>query len=232
MDISPNIMRADEKNKRVYILLTRTDTYLSRLIAAVTRTRYTHASLSLDFYLTRLYSFGRLYAYNPFIGCFKREETTSGVYARFRRSPCALFELEVTEASYEAISARIAELERNKERYRYNFIGLFANYIGVPLRRERHYFCSEFVADTLVRGDALRINRDPSLVRPSDFLEMAELKPIFVGTLETLDEYVKERIKTEYGEDAPLVLGKAYATTRKVLVSGLLLVLVSRFKRA
>lgn len=187
-------MRTGEKTKSVYILLTRTDTIMSRIIAAVTGKPYTHASLGLDFALTRLYSFGRLYAYFPFIGCFKREETTSGVYARFRRSPCALFELKVTEYSYDAICTRVFELERHASKYKYNFIGLFANYFGFPIRRDRHYFCSEFVADTLVRGDALRISRDPSLVRPSDFLEMVELRTLFIGTIETLDSFIAQSV--------------------------------------
>jgi hypothetical protein len=184
-------MQAGIINKKVYILLTRTNTLISRLIATVTGTRYTHAALSLDYRLTRLYSFGRLYTYYPFIGRFKHEQTSSGVYGRFRRSPCALFELQVSETSYDAICARIAEILRQRDRYKYNIIGLLGNYVGRPIRRKYRYFCSEFVADTLIRGDALRLNRDPALVRPSDFLEMVELKPVFYGTIETLEDFIK-----------------------------------------
>ncbi len=229
-------MRDCEKSKSVYILLTRTDTFMSRIIAAVTQARYTHASLSLDYGLNRMYSFGRLYAYFPFIGCFKREETTSGVYARFRRSPCVLFELKVTETSYNAICAHIGELERHASRYKYNLLGLFTNYIGLPVRREHHYFCSEFVADTLVRGDALRLARDPSLVRPSDFLEMVELKPVFAGTIETLDEFIRQRVRVaseaKLIQKYPAPQNEPSAATRRAFAAGMILSVLSRFKGA
>lgn len=197
-------MQAGIINKKVYILLTRTNTLISRLIATVTGTRYTHAALSLDYRLTRLYSFGRLYTYYPFISRFKHEKTSSGVYGRYRRSPCALFELQVSETSYDAICARIAEILRHRDRYKYNIIGLLGNYVGRPIRRKYRYFCSEFVADTLMRGDALRLNRNPALVRPSDFLEMAELKPVFSGTIETLEDFIKRSAETDSERSEPV----------------------------
>lgn len=200
-------MNSTAKDKTVYIMLTRTDTFISKLIAVATRTKYTHAALSLDLSLTKLYSFGRLYAYIPWIGCFKHENTATGVYRRFRNSPCALFRLEVSESAYDAICARIREMTLDSGRYRYNIIGLFGNYIGHPIYRENYYFCSEFVADTLIRSDALRLSREPSLVRPNDFLEMGELKPVFFGTLASLREY----LGCEQSERAGFSFPSAYA---------------------
>jgi hypothetical protein len=233
-------MQDSIKNKKIYILLTRTNTLISRIIATVTGTRFTHAALSLDYRLTRLYSFGRLYTYYPFIGRFKHEQTSSGVYGRFRRSPCALFELQVSEYSYDSISARIAELIRHRDRYKYNFIGLFGNYVGQPIRRKYHYFCSEFVADTLIRGDALRIRRDPALVRPSDFLEMVDLKPVFYGTIETLESFVNSDVDsvepvgelpevTTAGECEPV---EGDRPTRQPIGIGMFISLISRLRRA
>jgi Orthopoxvirus protein of unknown function (DUF830). len=216
-------MKPTANNKTVYILLTRTDTLFSRFIANITGNEYTHAALSLDYELTQLYSFGRLYAYIPWIGCFKREETAAGVYKRFPDSPCALFELKVNELSYDAINARICEIARESSRYRYNVIGLFGNYINKPIRRERRYFCSEFVADTLIRGDALRLRRDPALIRPSDFMEMVEFKRIYSGTLESLDEYIKQNECDNF---------KLKEELNKPLYTAVFNILRSRFKRA
>ena len=45
--------------KDIYILLTKCDTLFSKAIYKITRAEYTHASISLDRELTKLYSFGR-----------------------------------------------------------------------------------------------------------------------------------------------------------------------------
>ncbi len=56
------------ENKKIYIVLTRTNTILSRMIGFIKDDEYTHASISLDRHLSKMYSFGRKYTYNPFVG--------------------------------------------------------------------------------------------------------------------------------------------------------------------
>ena len=56
--------------KKIYIILTFTGTILSRIVRIYTRKEYSHVSISLDQDLTKMYSFGRLNAYNPFSGVF------------------------------------------------------------------------------------------------------------------------------------------------------------------
>ena len=51
------------ENKKIYIVLTRTNTILSRLIGFIEDDEYTHASISLDRGLSQMYSFGRKYSY-------------------------------------------------------------------------------------------------------------------------------------------------------------------------
>ena len=63
----------------IYILLTRTNTILSRAIHAAPGNDYTHAALSLDDSFTRLYSFGRKYRYSYLPAGFVRESVEGGV---------------------------------------------------------------------------------------------------------------------------------------------------------
>lgn len=46
--------------KSIYILLTKSDTYISKIIRLTTDDTYTHASISFTEDLEPLYSFGRL----------------------------------------------------------------------------------------------------------------------------------------------------------------------------
>src|SRR5690554_939767 len=66
--------------KKIYIVLTRTNTILSRLISIIKNDEYTHASISLNKDLNYMYSFGRKNKYNPFIGRFVKENIDEGVY--------------------------------------------------------------------------------------------------------------------------------------------------------
>ena len=61
--------------KACYVVLCRTGTILSRAIGKLTGDWYTHASISFDDNLCSMYSFGRLWSYNPWIGGFVKEST-------------------------------------------------------------------------------------------------------------------------------------------------------------
>ena len=66
--------------KKVYIVLTNTGTFLSRIVTVYTRKEFSHVSISLDENLNYMYSFGRLNAYNPFIGGFVHESPKYGTF--------------------------------------------------------------------------------------------------------------------------------------------------------
>ena len=55
----PHFLSRQQEYRSVYILLTRSDTYFSRLIHLLTAEDYTHVSICLDADLQHFYSFGR-----------------------------------------------------------------------------------------------------------------------------------------------------------------------------
>ena len=59
---------------KVYILLTDTGSLLTKLIKLYTKKPYNHASISFDFELSEVYSFGRKKVENPFHGGFVKEK--------------------------------------------------------------------------------------------------------------------------------------------------------------
>lgn len=167
--------------KHVYVLLTKTNTVLSRTIGKSTGDAYTHASLALDRELRELYSFGRKFAHNPLLAGFVRESLTHGVFSWDGSVPCAVYELDVEDRVYAAIERRVRRMYELRRRYHYNLLGLLYNYAGRTRSRAHRYFCSEFVADTLQRTGALRLGIPPAQVRPSDFTGLPELRLVYQG---------------------------------------------------
>lgn len=179
--------------KSIYILLTKTNTLFSSLIQNATNAPYTHAAISLDRNLTRLYSFSRLFASIPFISRFMQENVHQGVYARDGSIPAAVYELEVGLDIYNTIELQIYEMIAEQHRYRYNVLGLFYNYLGQPHSRPYRYFCSEFVVDMLIKSGAITTNRQPGSVRPADFTSLPGIRLVYAGAIENCDALCLQR---------------------------------------
>ena len=86
--------------KDIYILLTKSDTLFSKAIYKITRAEYTHASISLDRELTKLYSFGRKYRYSMLPAGFVHEDINRGVMGSSDTMKCALYRIRISERSY------------------------------------------------------------------------------------------------------------------------------------
>ena len=79
--------------KSIYLLLTRSDTYVSKTIGLATSDKYTHMSISFDEKLEPLYSFARKYKRTPLPAGIRHEDLYSGFYEKCNHIPCALYEL-------------------------------------------------------------------------------------------------------------------------------------------
>ena len=131
--------------KKVYILLTYTGTLLSKVIKIYTRDTYSHASISLDQDLEKLYSFGRLNPYNSFIGGFVHEGINHGTFKRFYKTKSVLFSLEVTDKEFYEINKIIKKIDKNKENYHFNVLGLLFVIFKKKRKKKDYFYCAEFV---------------------------------------------------------------------------------------
>lgn len=169
--------------KKVYILLTRSDTFFSKFIYMITRAEYTHASIALDSELNKLYSFGRKYKYSILPAGFIHESVNRGVMGSSDNMKCAVYRLWITDESYNRLQNRIRHMEANAEVYRYNILGLPMCYLHIEKERHYHYFCSQFVSNMLIKSGALKMEKAPSLIHPSDFQKLPHARRIFEGTM-------------------------------------------------
>ena len=173
--------------KKVYIILTHTGTMLSKVIRISTGAEFSHISISLDKNLNKMYSFGRLRPYNPFIGGMVHEGPFKGTFKRFNKTVCAIYELEVTNEQYNKIEYLIMKMYEQKEKLKFNVLGLFANGLHISIKREDYFYCAEFIKTILEESDLYF--ELPELVRPVDFQKIKRLNLIYKGRL---NEYIKE----------------------------------------
>ena len=138
-------------------------------------------SLALDKELKEMYSFGRLNPYIPFIGGFVHESVDHGTFKRFYKTKTKIYSLEVNEEQYEKMKNIIADINANKKDYRFNVRGMFLAVVNQKLKRERYFYCAEFVKYLLDESN-LDVNL-PEIVKPDDFNKIDNLQEIYTGIL-------------------------------------------------
>ena len=169
--------------KKIYIILTHTGTTLSKIIKKYTKDEFSHVSISLDVKLENMYSFGRLKPYNPFIGGFVHEYINKGTYKRFYNTKAKMYSLEVDELQYDKLKRIIndIEIENEKERYKFNILGLLAVGFNKKISIKRSFYCAEFVKYVMEKS-GININL-PDIIKPEDFKKIDGLKLIYDGLL-------------------------------------------------
>ena len=168
-------------NRYIYLVFSKTGTWLSRLISAVSDIRYPHASLSFNSSFTEMYSFGRLDPDNPFSGGFVVENLHDGLFSRFSSCRCMILRIKVTEEQYRALQDYIAEFSKEKEKYKYNFLGLYGILLNKPIKRKNYYFCSQFISEALIKSKVLEHEKAPELTRTDDLYSIKNKELLYEG---------------------------------------------------
>lgn len=167
--------------KEIYLVFTRTGTILSRIIGFFSEGKYVHSSLSFDDSFRKMYSFGRTNPDNPFSGGFVEEDLGGGVYAKFSNSECLIYKVTVTEEQFEILQEEVERFQIEKDKYRYNLIGLIGVKVGIPVGRRYHYFCSQFVSEVLMNSQIYNVGKDPGLVEPDDLFSINNKEFVYEG---------------------------------------------------
>ena len=86
--------------KKLYIILSNTGSFPSKVIHFFTKDSYTHISLSLNAELTEMYTFGRKYLYSIYPGGYIKERIHQRMFKRFKKTRIIVFELAVDSVKY------------------------------------------------------------------------------------------------------------------------------------
>jgi len=183
-----NIEVGEDMAHTIYIVLTKTGTLLSKAIGMYTGKEMNHASIAFDEGLFEMYSFGRRQLNNPLSGGFLREDAERGL---FECADCVIYRCRISHYQYLDMMKIVRYMYWNRDRYKYNFIGLFGVVMQKEVRRERAYFCSQFVA-TLLKVGGLKIYQNPALMTPHCLAQLPYLEKVFAGKLADYLQTVRE----------------------------------------
>lgn len=178
--------------KKIYIILTHTGTFLSKIIKYYTGDEFSHVSIALDSELKKMYSFGRINPYNPFYGGFVHEGINIGTFKRFSKTRARVYSLEITDEQYKKILDGINYINGLKSEYTFNIWGLFAVGLKIKIRAKKSFYCAEFVKYLFDEADIE--TSLPELVRPESFKQINDLKQEYDGLLKLYKFNDKEQI--------------------------------------
>lgn len=179
MVITEIIRVGEDMTHTIYIVLTKTGTLLSKAIGMYTGKEMNHASIAFDERLFEMYSFGRRQLNNPLSGGFLQEDAEKGL---FESADCVIYRCTISHYQYLEMMKIVRYMYWNRDRYKYNFIGLFGVVMQKEVRRERAYFCSQFVA-TLLKVGGLKVYQNPALMTPHCLAQLPYLEQVFAGKL-------------------------------------------------
>ena len=176
-------MEAEGNKRYVYIVISQTGTILSRIIKVLTRKEYNHASISLKDDLSVMYSFGRKYPYNPFLGRFVIESPDFGTFKRFANTEILLLKVYMGDEEYHHLSSLLSSMLENPKDYKYNYLGLYCAAVNVCHKSPNRYYCSEFVKDLLVRSNVNGAKELENIVHPMSFIGLPNSLTVYNGKL-------------------------------------------------
>ena len=181
----------------VYILCVHTGTLLANAIKKATGSHFSHCTISFDSSLKNMYSFGRKTRLTELSnGSFVKESIHNPPYTN-EGVTYALYCIPVTSSQLAAMKKRLEYFVKNKTKFRYDFAGLFKNFFGIADNPEQRWFCSRFVADIINAGTEpgqKPMIREPSLMRPEDFLYTNFALYVTSGLIKDYDQILVDKV--------------------------------------
>lgn len=181
----------------VYVLCVHTGTLLANAIKKATGSHFSHCTISFDSSLKNMYSFGRKTRLTELPnGSFVKESIHNPPYTN-EGVNYALYCIPVTGSQLAAMKKRLEYFVKNKTKFRYDFAGLFKNFFGIVDNPEQRWFCSRFVADIINAGTEpgqKPMIREPSLMRPEDFLYTNFALYVTSGLIKDYDQILVDKV--------------------------------------
>ena len=88
--------------------------------------------------------------------------------------------MEIDDEKYDQLENIINQMFKKKKVYKFNFIGLLAVALKLKIRRERCFYCAEFVKYVLEKSEVITL---PELIKPEDFEKLNGLDIVYKGIL-------------------------------------------------
>ena len=163
----------------VYIVLVRSNTPVAKVITTFTKSTYSHCSISFDYTMKKMYSFGAKFDddgnYIPSEGImpnsgFTKENIKNSILLG-HNSPYSIYVTFVNKSELKLMKNRLKWFIKNETKFKFNSIGLIKNFFNIESHSPYKLFCSQFVSDILNTGKPGFTQKENSLMKPQDFTE-------------------------------------------------------------
>lgn len=181
--LKKNLSDENQKEKQIYVILTKTNTRVAKMIRVFTRAPYSHTSIALRDDLDVMYSFARRKIHNPFNAGFVEEKLNAGILGRDQEVECAIYAIDVDVQEYDIICKYINHFISHKSRYGYNFVGLFSMIFNLPYFPKGKFLCSQYVAWLLKNAGIELFHKNVALVKPDDFRQNLRKQLVYEGKI-------------------------------------------------
>ncbi|TCT12996.1 hypothetical protein EDC18_11070 [Natranaerovirga pectinivora] len=171
----------------IYLVFSKTGTWLSRGISFFSKTKFVHTSLSFDNSFKVMYSFGRIHPDKPFTGGFAIENLYDGVYQKSTYCECMIYKIRVTREQYLDLQREVSYFCENKKNFKYNFLGLFGVLLNRPVIRKNYYFCTQFVSEVLINSNIYKSEKIPALIKTTDLMDISNMELVYNGPIHTFN---------------------------------------------
>ena len=194
------IASQNQKQKKIYILLTKQTDPFSRFFSVLSGSRYFHASIGFE-------ERGTFFSFNT-----KRGFCIEQPSVRRQFVPCVLYSLDVSDEIYHDIEERIRVFRESTVNYSFSFFGMFLCIFRMPLKIpflfHNSYFCSMFVSELIVKSGAAKLKVKPHRYLPRHFSHEPMLKLCFEGVWGSPPEFSEDRCDLF---SIPVIYAKRYA---------------------
>ena len=171
--LEENVILESKSNKKpVYLVFTWTETLFGKGIRAVTKGTYTHACISLDKTLNKLYSYNLVNGISKLGGMAIEDLRTYNP-----EGSVLVYVTYVTEEQHKKLKKVINDLVNNVNKTKYSILNVFGILLNRPIETNHNMVCSQFV-DKMMKtiGLDLTNGKNSALVTPVDLYKSASDK--------------------------------------------------------
>jgi len=206
------LIETGEKQKKIYILLTKQTDPFSRVFSVLSGSGYFHASIGFE-------ERGTFFSFNTKRGFCIEQPSKKRQFV-----PCVLYSLDVSDEVCKDIEDRIQVFREDPNPSYFAFVGMFLAIFRMPLKLPflfmNSYFCSMFVSELIVKSGAAKLRVKPHRYLPRHFSHEPELKLCFEGVWGQPPEFSEDQgdlyaIPVRYAKRYVRLAGKRARTTAK-----------------
>ena len=179
--------------KEVYIVFSKTNTLMGKVIRGVTRNVYNHVSLALEDDLEIMYSFGRYHINSPLVGGFILENPSRYLLGK-KDVTTKICTLSLEEEEYANLKSELLSFIADKSTIIYNSFSAVFSVFHKKLHIDKAYTCIEFVTSILKIDDVINIKELEELLKDNVIYE-GSFKEYVQAINLAQDEYFEKQPK-------------------------------------